>query len=55
MSPRGPSREECLQQVRGLEQRLFEAQATIVDLRSRLGAGAPSGGTALEDSQRLVE
>ncbi|MCL4500475.1 MAG: PAS domain-containing protein, partial [Deltaproteobacteria bacterium] len=42
MSKRGPTREECLQQVRDLEQRLFEAQATIADLRSRLDAGPPS-------------
>ena len=55
MSPKGPTREECLQQVRDLEQRLLEAQATIVGLRSRLSAGAPAAVAPPEASQQLIE
>ena len=55
MSPKGPTREECLQQVRDLEQRLLAAQATIADLRSRLGAGAPAEGATPEAGQQLIE
>ena len=55
MSKRGPTREECLQQVRDLEQRLMEAQATIADLRRRLGAGAPSEVATPEANQQLIE
>ena len=55
MSPKGPTREECLQQVRDLEQRLLAAQATIAALRSRLGAGAPVEGATPEAGQQLIE
>ena len=55
MSPKGPTREECLQQVRDLEQRLLAAQATIAALRSRLGAGAPVEGGTPEAGQQLIE
>ena len=55
MSPKGPTREECLQQVHDLEQRLMEAQATIADLRSRLGVGAPAEVAASDSSQLLIE
>lgn len=55
MSPKCPTREECLQQVRDLEQRLMEAQATIADLRSRLGAEAPAEVPTSEAGQQLIE
>ncbi len=55
MSKKSPTREECLQQVRDLEQRLVEAQATIADQRSRLGAGAPAETAAPEASRQLLE
>ncbi|MFI5330147.1 MAG: PAS domain-containing protein [Desulfobaccales bacterium] len=55
MSQKGPTREECLQQVRDLEQRLFEAQTTSADLRSRLGGGAPAEVAAPEANQQLLE
>ncbi len=55
MSPKSPTREECLQQVRDLERRLFEAQATSAALRSRLEAGAPAEAAAPEANQQLLE